>query len=747
MSYSKEFYGVVRSQLLGNRISSIEMKGTSDVSDKEEIEIKDAIQELEEIHRILLDKSSDPIFAFSPEGKYLYVNRAFAEGVSISIDHIIGKTIWDVFDREEADKRYAAVKHVFQNGKEKVIEVRVPRLDGDLYFITTITPIIDNYGKVTKVICSSKDITERKQIETNLRESEEKYRAFFSTSRDSVFITSAEGSFLDFNDALVETLGFNSREELQKVRIANLYANSDERERHISIINELGSSKDHPINLRKRDGTIINTLINSVIRKDNKGTIIGYQGTIRDVTDQKLAEDKLLQSEEKYRLLVSQMKQGLAVHEVICNDLGKIVDYRFIYANEQFQNMTGLKLETIIGKTVLEILPETEDYWIEKYGHVAMTGEALQFENYSKDLEKYYNVVVYCPQFRQFAVIVTDITESKNMEKIIFDEKELLRITLLSVGDGVITTDKIGNVNLLNKVAEQLTGWTMEEAQGKSFEEVFTIINEFTRERCESPMFKVFETGKVIELANHTVLISKDGIETPIEDTAAPIRDGEGNINGMVLVFRDFSEKKRKQEKIEYLSFHDSLTGLYNRRFFEEELKRLDVKRNLPITLIMADVNGLKLANDAFGHLAGDKLLQKASEIMRIQCRVDDIIARIGGDEFVILLPRTNKVETAMIVKRINDTITREKVDLKVIPASFVLSISFGWESKQEDTEDIAAVFKKAEDYMYRRKLSESTSMRHETIKIIIQTLNEKVKESSIIQYRLVKSVELLGRL
>ncbi len=110
----------------------------------------------------------------------------------------------------------------------------------------------------------------------------------------------------------------------------------------------------------------------------------------------------------------------------------------------------------------------------------------------------------------------------------------------------------------------------------------------------------MLKCGRTIESANNAVLICKNGLEMPIENTAAPIKDEEGKINGMVLVFRDFTEKKKKQEKIEYLSFHDSLTGVYNRRFFREELKRLDRKRNLPITLVMADVNGLKLANDAF---------------------------------------------------------------------------------------------------------------------------------------------------
>jgi PAS domain S-box/diguanylate cyclase (GGDEF) domain/uncharacterized domain HDIG len=811
------------------------------------------LHELGEIHHLLLNSLPDPVSAVSQEGRYLYVNRAFAEGEGLAITQILGKTIWDLYDREEANKRFEVLNDVFQSGEEKVIEMCVSRSDNNLYFITTLTPIFNRQTKVVGVIYSSKDITKRKQMEMTLRENEEKFRVFFKTSKDSVFITSQDGYFVDFNDSMLETFGYNSREELQAVSAEDLYQEPEERAQYLADIKTLGSTKDYPVKLRKKDGTVIDALINTVLRKDRNGKIIGCQGMVRDITtqklaeqalqeseakyrllvdhsydliwnlsrygiltyispswerttghdpssiigtffidmihpedvsickkymrnmikskevmhnleyrvrhadgkyhwhiangisvldqsgkfislvgisrditEQKLAEEKLLQSEEKYRLLVSQMKQGLAVHEVICDESGKVIDFRFLYANEQYENMTGFKRKNILGKTVREIWPEKiQDNWIQKYGHVALTGEIMQCEKYFKLKKVFYNITAYSHQSGQFAVIITDITEQKNMEKIIFEEKELLEITLLSVGDGVITTDNQGKVNLLNKVAEQLTGWTWEEAYGKPFEEVFHIFNEYTHERYENYHIEILKTGKIIDLTNHTILISRNGLEIPIEDTAAPIRDEGGNINGMVLVFRDCTEKKKKQERIEYLSFHDSLTGVYNRRFFEEELKRLDVKRNLPVTLVMADVNGLKLANDAFGHSTGDKLLQKAAEVMKNECRSDDIIARIGGDEFVILLPRTTAEQAATIVKRINDTLSWERTESNVI-APFVLSISFGWETKLEESQDMSAVFKKAEDHMYRRKLSESTSMRHETIKVIIQTLYEK---------------------
>ena len=195
------------------------------------------------------------------------------------------------------------------------------------------------------------------------------------------------------------------------------------------------------------------------------------------------------------------------------------------------------------------------------------------------------------------------INEKRRMEEIIHNEKELFKTTLLSVGDGVIATDKKGNILILNDVAEQLTGWTQEDALGKPLEEVFCIINEYTRAKCQNPRNKVLTTGNIVELASHTILLSRNNNEIPVEDSAAPIKDENGNIKGMVLVFRDATEKRQKENEILYLSYHDYLTGLYNRRYYEQELIRLDKKENLPLSLLLGDVNGLKLINDIWDML------------------------------------------------------------------------------------------------------------------------------------------------
>ena len=157
---------------------------------------------------------------------------------------------------------------------------------------------------------------------------------------------------------------------------------------------------------------------------------------------------------------------------------------------------------------------------------------------------------------------------NKREEDKISKSEELFKTTLLSIGDGVISVDAKSKVLVLNQIAAQLTGWTIEEALGKSIEEIFHIIDVTSRDKIDNPVQKVLRLGQIIEQTSHNLLISKDGIERSIENSASPIKDEQGNITGVVLVFRDFTEKKKRMDEIIYQSFHDNLTGLYNQSFF-----------------------------------------------------------------------------------------------------------------------------------------------------------------------------------
>jgi diguanylate cyclase len=310
-----------------------------------------------------------------------------------------------------------------------------------------------------------------------------------------------------------------------------------------------------------------------------------------------------------------------------------------------------------------------------------------------------------------------DITERRLMEDMLYLEKEQLKTTLMSVGDGVISTDIDGRIMLMNHVSEQLTGWSQADAIGKPFKQVFSIIHEKSREEGHDPVSQVLKTGEPFEMDTDMVLIAKDGSEHPVEDTAAPIWDAQGKLCGVVIVFRDCTESRKKEEEISRLSYRDPLTGLHNRRSYEQELNRLDKNPYYPLTLIMGDVNGLKITNDVFGHSVGDELLQKVAEVLKRECRSNDIVARIGGDEFVILLPQIDAQHADLIVKRLNAAIKREKIN------DMVLSVSFGSAVKVDESEHIADIFNLAENDMYRNKISEGSHSRTLIVDLLLESL------------------------
>jgi diguanylate cyclase (GGDEF)-like protein/PAS domain S-box-containing protein len=319
-------------------------------------------------------------------------------------------------------------------------------------------------------------------------------------------------------------------------------------------------------------------------------------------------------------------------------------------------------------------------------------------------------------------------------------EREKYLLTLLSIGDGVMVVDKNGRIEMLNAVAERITEWTTAEARGRHYKEVFVLSHQQQGIAITDPIAAVFATNEVQQLGNNAVLTAKSGTKYFIEDSAAPIKDEHHNTWGVVLVFRDVTEKKAQRQKIEYLSFHDALTGLYNRRYFEEELIRADRKNNLPLSIIMADVNGLKLANDIFGHTYGDLLLQKVAKTLRQACRSNDIIARWGGDEFIILLPKTTLAEAEKISLRIKNQLAQEEV------RGIKGSMSMGCAAKNNVSEKLIEVLELAEDQMYTEKTLSRTSTNTTLLENIMQALYGQIPQEEAHARRVSKLSEEIGR-
>lgn len=223
--------------------------------------------------------------------------------------------------------------------------------------------------------------------------------------------------------------------------------------------------------------------------------------------------------------------------------------------------------------------------------------------------------------------------------------------------------------------------------------------------------------GKAFEL--ETERLTNSGEKREVTLKGVPVLLGN-EVVGAYQIYNDITVRKRSEYDLKYLSYHDQLTGLYNRRFFEVEMNRLDTDRNLPLAILMCDVNGLKITNDAFGHAMGDRLLVRTAEILRRVCRSEDIVARWGGDEFVILLPKTDKAAALDVFERIKLASKDEVVN------SIMISISIGFAIKTDMEELTQEVFKDAENRMYSNKLYEGPSMRGQIVQAILSTLHEK---------------------
>ncbi|MHB1392226.1 MAG: HD domain-containing phosphohydrolase [Clostridia bacterium] len=364
---------------------------------------------------------------------------------------------------------------------------------------------------------------------------------------------------------------------------------------------------------------------------------------------------------------------------------------------------------------------------------MALTGEPAKYEIYIKALEKHLLVSVYKPEQDRLAVVFSDVGQKKLAEELAQRQNLSFEALFKNSSDAIVLFNQHHEVADINKKFTSLFGYTIDEIRGKEVDSVVASTEKLVEaNQITSNLFD----GHEVSL--ESVRFSADGQPRHVSIKGVPIILNNKIIGGYGI-YADISERKKAEKEILYMNYHDQLTGVYNRRFFEEELKRLDTQRNLPISVIMADVNGLKLINDAFGHAAGDKLLIKTAELIKKECRAGEIIARLGGDEFVILLPKTNSDEAEKVIKRIKAISSNIRLE------SMELSISFGWETKNSAAIDINEILKNAEDNMYRDKLFESPSVRGKTIQAIIKSLHEKNKREEQHSQRVSYLCEAIG--
>jgi diguanylate cyclase (GGDEF)-like protein/PAS domain S-box-containing protein len=237
---------------------------------------------------------------------------------------------------------------------------------------------------------------------------------------------------------------------------------------------------------------------------------------------------------------------------------------------------------------------------------------------------------------------VANMLERSAHVEALFLERERAEVTLASIGDAVVSTDVAGNITYLNPVAESMTGWSRQEASGRPLQEVLRLIDGDSREPALNPLAMAILHNKTVGLSANCVLIRRDGYESAIEDTAAPIRDRRGQVTGAVIVFHDVGVARAISLRMSYLAQHDFLTGLPNRMLLNDRLVQAMAsahRHRTALAVMFVDVDRFKKVNDTLGHAIGDQLLQSIAQRLVACVRNSDTVSRYGGDEFVVLLP------------------------------------------------------------------------------------------------------------
>lgn len=721
---------------------------------------------------------------------------------------------------------------------------------------------------------------EQKKSVQELKQSELKYHQLFETMTQGVVCQGADGRIISANPEAERILGLTLDQMMGKTSM-------DPNWKTICEDGTEMPGSEHPsmvaLRTRKPCGPVILGVfqpklnshvwisVNATPILEEDGSLSHVYTIFQDITAEKKAK-------HDYQLLFNSMVDGFALHEIICDENGNPSDYRFLAVNPAFEQIIGKRASDIIGRTVTEVMPGIEDYWIETYGRVALTGESVMFENYDSVTDKYFRVIAYQPAPMQFACTFSDDTQRVRAEKELFRTLARLRGLLDNSNSPVIVFDDKGVIAEISAAAEKITGLSRNEARGRNMGQLglagilkralqITIAGTKPGEETAHPARKASWTADaaaadrritegidVFELdgerrffesrlftietenekeklfgylaidvtdrimAEQALKESEEKYSSYIENApyAVVVVDENGNYmecnkaassitgyskeellgmnirditagesleeamrhfqslldtgrmsaelkyihkNGVTRWWTvdavkisdrrfigfsiDITDRRQAEEDLINMSKIDYLTGIYNRRFFETELKRLDKEMILPLSVIIGDINGVKFINDTFGHAAGDKHIVEIATILRACCREGDILARTGGDEFCILMPKTDNSTANEVLNRIQTAVA--KFDQTNAGDTYQHSLSLGCATKVSADEDIKEIIKIAEGYMYQHKLLEHNSIHSTIVASIKATMFEKSHETEEHAQRLVTLSKAIG--
>lgn len=702
---------------------------------KTEFELKSS----EEKFQLLFNKAPLGYQSLDSDGHFLEVNQKWLDTLGYAKKEVIGKWFGDFLSPDYVEgfrKRFP----IFKSQGHIHSEFEMMRKDGQKIFIAFDGKIgYDAEGKFKQTHCILQDITNQRAAEKALQESEERYKFLFEYSGIAIIYFAIDGTVISINKRAVENMGGKLEDYIGK-SLSEFVPEKDAvviSERLETVIRS-----DQPIEyedyalLPSGERWFFSTYTRVLNRN---GEPIGIQVSLIDITERKKAEGAAFESRAILEAAYDNSQAGVVI---VDSPDGKIR-----YVNKAGLSILDISEDELAGIIDLyDYLNRSKMYHLNgepyKEEEVPLVRAILRGENCNdemvirKDHEKDVYLLANASPIKDSdnnikagIVVFIDITDKMMTEESVNKQNELLSSLLKLLPVGVFMVDaKEGKPLVANETAKILMGrGILPEANEKNLSEVYKAYKKSTHEQYPASEMPITLGMKGISAHIEDMIVERpDGTKIQLEVFGSPVMDMQGSPWASLVTFIDITERKKAENELIYLSYHDHLTGFYNRRYFENELLEMDKPENLPFSIIICDINGLKLINDSFGHVFGDELLVKAAEIIKAASRPDDIICRIGGDEFAVLLPKTDADIAMQIANNIKQLSAKEKV------ANIELSISYGYDTKTVEKLNMIEVLANAENHMYRHKLYERSSMRSKTIDIIMNTLFEKSNRESM---------------
>lgn len=687
---------------------------------------------------IILNSIGDGVIATDTCGRITLMNPKAEELTGWSFSEAEQRLVEEVFqiaDTHTNQPVLGPVQRVLHEGHTVGLTnhtTLITRNGSQRHIADSAAPIRDE-GEMVGVIMVFSDVTEQYRSREALRKSEKRYRTLFETMTEGCQIIGFDWSYLYLNDAAAEHAR-KKKGELVGKTMMEVYAGIEETEMFsfFKKCMEIREPQEMETRFVYPDGEA--KWFHLQMQPVPEGIFI----LSLDITERKLAEKKHRASELKYRSLIEQSGEMIVLHDLKGNilEVNRKVAVRHGYSQEALLRMTIFDLQNGTPHTVANDHQNIIQQW--KEWNVGKSVR-LEREHTCKD-GTVFPVLIHTSKVafggnEYILTLVHDITDWKREEEKRIKLRKEYEQVFQSTQDAMFLVEVVDRNTFQylrnNRAHEKATGFSLDLIRGKTPEE---LLGEEAGGRITANYRRSIEKGSSISYEE--TLDLPGGKRTWLTELTPVFEKREPSY--IVGSSRDITERKKYEAQIRHMSFHDSATSLYNRSFVEEELKRLDTERQLPLSIITADINGLKLVNDTFGYDEGTRYLQKTAELLRQSCREEDIIARWGGDEFLIVLPQTTEETTQQICSIIQNTCAGAEGDNPV-------SIALGYAVKETTEQDTKEIIQKAEEWMYKNKLTEHRSSKGALLTTLLKTLGAKSHETEEHAFRLQRLAFAIG--